>query len=57
MRFEYLCQLDVQKRRTAIDNNLNYIVFWDNDLTDFNLWLFLDCPVANDAVEQYSWLR
>ncbi len=50
-------KLDVQKRQTAIDNNLNYIVFWNNDLTDFNLWLSLDCPIGNDAIEQYSWLK
>ena len=30
---------DVRKRNTAIDNGLNYLVFWDNDLTDFKKWL------------------
>lgn len=30
---------DVMKRQRAIDNNLNYLVFWDNDLTDAKLWL------------------
>lgn len=30
---------DVLKRQTAIWHNLNYLVFWDNDLTDVNIWL------------------
>ena len=30
---------DVIKRETAIKNNLNYLVFWDNDLSDFYDWL------------------
>lgn len=30
---------DLRKRNTAIQNNLNYLVFWDNDLTDFKKWL------------------
>lgn len=30
---------DVIKRETAIKNNLNYLVFWDNDLIDFYDWL------------------
>lgn len=30
---------DPMKRQCAIDNNLNYLVFWDNDLTDAREWL------------------
>lgn len=30
---------DVLKLHMAIDNNLNYLVFWNNDLTDFRSWL------------------
>lgn len=29
---------DLQKRDVAISKNLNYLVFWDNDLTDFYDW-------------------
>lgn len=29
---------DLVKRQTAIENNLNYVVFWDNDLSDFLAW-------------------
>ncbi len=30
---------DLRKLATAVDNDLNYLVFWDNDLTDFKKWL------------------
>lgn len=30
---------DPLKRKTAEENNLNYLVFWDNDLTDAKAWL------------------
>lgn len=30
---------DLMKRQCAIDNNLNYLVFWDNDLGDAREWL------------------
>lgn len=30
---------DVKKREVAQANGLNYLVFWDNDLTDFLNWL------------------
>lgn len=32
---------DVKKRKLAKQNNLNYLVFWDNDLYDFFVWY--DC--------------
>lgn len=31
--------VDPMKWQTAIENGLNYFVFWDNDLTDFHAWL------------------
>lgn len=30
---------DLNKRNTAEMNDLNYLVFWDSDLTDFRIWL------------------
>lgn len=30
---------DPLKCQTAKKHNLNYFVFWDNDLTDFHIWL------------------
>lgn len=30
---------DPLKRETAEKHGLNYLVFWDNDLTDFHIWL------------------
>lgn len=30
---------DPLKRQIAMENGLNYFVFWDNDLTDFHQWL------------------
>ncbi len=36
---EVWTQRDVLKRQTAMDNNLNYLVFWKNDLSDARDWL------------------
>lgn len=47
---------DVKKRIMAVLNHLNYLVFWDTKLRDFDVWMSLDCPLGNDAVNQYSWL-
>lgn len=30
---------DPLKRKVAKENDINYLVFWDNDLTDFHNWL------------------
>ena len=38
--FDVWTRRDVIKRETAIKNNLNYLVFWNNDLSDFYDWLF-----------------
>ena len=42
---------DVKKRITAIENNLNYVVFWNNDLSDFKQWLESDELVLNNILE------
>ena len=47
---------DVKKRQTAKENNLNYLVFWQPDLSDFYLWVELGCPDAKDWEREYSWL-
>ena len=47
---------DVKKRQTAKENNLNYLVFWQTDLSDFHLWVELGCPDAKDWQKEYSWL-
>lgn len=47
---------DVEKRLTAKKNNLNYIVFWKNDLSDAKLWFEHGCPDGKDYNEEYSWL-
>lgn len=31
-------KLDIEKRKLAKKNNLNYLVFWNNDLSDFFIW-------------------
>lgn len=47
---------DLKKRETAKENNLNYVVFWDNKLRDVVLWLSLNCPDGCDWEREYSWL-
>ena len=49
--------LDVKKRQAAKENNLNYLVFWQPDLSDFYLWVELGCPNAKDWQKEYSWLE
>lgn len=46
---------DVAKRRSAIDHNLNYVVFWDHRLRDVHAWLDAGCPNAHDGLGQYTW--
>lgn len=41
---------DVKKRQVAIDNHLNYVVFWKNDLSDFKEWLNADKLVLNNIL-------
>ena len=47
---------DVLKRNTAKENNLNYVVFWNSNLWDANLWFDLGCPDGMDWNIEYSWL-
>ena len=47
---------DVNKRKVAKQNNLNYLVFWLNDLKDFDLWVACGCPDGRDYISEYSWL-
>lgn len=46
---------DVEKREMARENNLNYVVFWNNDLKDFKEWVAAGCPDAQDWRVEYSW--
>ena len=39
---------DLEKRNTAIQNHLNYLVFWKNDLSDFKEWLSADVLLLNN---------
>lgn len=48
---------DVEKRRVAKENNLNYVVFWKNDLSDVKQWISLGCPDGHDWLKEYSWLE
>lgn len=47
---------DVNKRQCARDNKLNYVTFWDSDGSDFDLWLAMGMPDAQDWRQEYSWL-
>lgn len=40
---------DVKKREMAIVNSLNYLVFWKNDLSDFEAWLNADTLVLKNV--------
>lgn len=39
---------DVLKRQTAAKYQLNYVVFWDNDLEDVKTWILHNCPDRQD---------
>lgn len=45
-----------QKRKAARENNLNYVVFWDEKLEDAELWFAMGCPDGQDWIREYSWL-
>ena len=49
-------QRDVKKRCLAGIHNLNYVVFWDEKLSDAMLWIGMDCPDGQDWQREYSWL-
>lgn len=41
---------DVSKRNVAVQNHLNYLVFWNNDLSDFKQWLSVEPLVLNNTI-------
>lgn len=47
---------DVEKRETARVNNLNYVILWDSDGMDADLWLAMGMPIGKDWEREYSWL-
>ena len=49
-------KLDVEKRNIAKSNNLNYIIFWDTDLRDADVWFNCGVPVGKDYDSKYTWL-
>ena len=46
---------DVNKRKVARENNLNYLVFWQQDLSDFYEWVDAGCSDGKDWDRMYSW--
>lgn len=38
---------DVLKRETAKNNHLKYMVFWNQDLSDFYQWVKKGCQIKN----------
>lgn len=48
-------ELDVLKRKTAQENDLNYIIFWDAKLRDAEVWLSMGCPNGRDYNSKYTW--
>lgn len=60
---EVWTESDVEKRRIARDNDLNYVVFWDGTLDkkdgcvrDAELWFACGCPDGHDWDREYSWI-
>lgn len=49
------CDRDIKKRDAAFKNNLNYVVFWDNNLLDARVWFAFDCPDSDDFAAMYNW--
>ena len=47
---------DLQKRAAARAADLNYVVFWCEDLRDAALWFAMGCPDGRDWEKEYSWL-
>lgn len=41
---------DIEKRNAAIQNHLNYLVFWKNDLSDFMAWFNSDSLTLNNIL-------
>ena len=49
-------RIDTSKRWYAARAGLNYVVFWESDLSDALLWFCLNCPDGRDWEREYSWL-
>lgn len=47
---------DTAKRAAAESGRLNYLVFWDADLKDVDLWVACGCPDGQDWEREYSWI-
>lgn len=47
---------DVRKREAARAAGLNYVVLWDRNLSDAELWFEAGFPDGEDWREPYSWL-
>lgn len=47
---------DVEKRKCARVNNLNYVTLWDSDGMDADLWFAMGMPLGKDWEREYSWL-
>lgn len=47
---------DTAKRVAAESGRLNYLVFWDADLKDVDLWVACGCPDGQDWKREYSWI-
>ena len=58
----YTCALDVftnhdvDKRNTALSNDLNYVTLWDSNGMDADLWFAMEMPLGKDWEREYSWL-
>lgn len=46
---------DVNKRNIAMKHELNYVVFWDRNMYDFDEWIKSGCPDGKDWDRMYSW--
>ena len=44
---------DIEKRKAAKKNNLNYVVLWNEQ--DIEDWFALGCPDGQDWKKEYSW--
>lgn len=49
--------LDVRKRECARKHHLNYLIFWDTQLRDVDIWLNCGAPIGHDYFEKYTWLH
>lgn len=47
---------DVEKRECARKNKLNYVILWDSDGMDADLWFAMGMPLGKDYEREYSWL-